>query len=90
MVNNEMFLPLKSICLKINLKQIIFFGSVIFLGLLLFSVVTKNCGIDYLILLGDIQSLENSFDPEFCEYTVEKIDLFNDKCESQVEILDCG
>ena len=90
MVNNEMFLPLKLTSLKINLKKIIFFVSVIFLGIFLFSFITKNCSVDYLILLGDIQSIENSFDPEFCEYTVEKIDLFNAKCESQVEILDCG
>ena len=90
MVNNEMFLPLKSICLKINLKKIIFFGIILFLSLFLFSMVTDNCGIENLILLGDIQSLENSFDPEYCEYAVEKINLFNDKCESQIEILDCG
>ena len=90
MVNSEMFLPSKSISLKINLKKIIFFGSVLLLGLILFSIITKNCAVDYLIILGEIQSIENSFDPELCEYTVEKIDLFNDKCESQIEILDCG
>ena len=90
MVNSEMFLPLKSIFLKINLKKIIFFGSILFLGLFLFSLVTDNCGIENLILLGDVRTLEDSFDPEHCEYVVEKINLFNDKCESQVEILDCG
>ena len=90
MVNNEMFLPSKLICLKINLKKIILFGSVLFLGLILFSFITKNCGFDYLILINDLQSLENSFNPELCEYAVEKIDIFNDKCESQIEILDCG
>ena len=90
MVNNEMFLPLKSTCLKIDLKKIIFFGIILFLGLILFSLITKNCSIDHLILLSDVQSLENSFDPEYCEYTVEKINLLNDKCESQLEILDCG
>ena len=90
MVNNEMFLPLKSTCLKIDLKKIIFFGIILFSGLILFSLITKNCSIDHLILLSDVQSLENSFDPEYCEYTVEKINLLNDKCESQLEILDCG
>ena len=85
-----MFLPLKLTCLKINLKKIIFFGIILFLGLFLFSLVTNNCGIESLILLGDVRSLENSFDPEYCEYTVEKINLFNDRCESQMEILDCG
>ena len=85
-----MFLPLKLICPKINLKKIIFFGFALLIGFVLFSLVTKNCGIDYVVLLNEIQSFENSLDPEHCEYTVEKIDMFNEKCESQIEILDCG
>ena len=90
MVNSEMFLPSKSTCLKINLKKIIFLGSILFLGIILFSLITKNCAIDYMVILSDVHYLEKSFDPEFCEYTVEKINTFNDKCESEIEILDCG
>ena len=90
MVNSEMSLPLKSTCLKINLKKIIFLGGILVLGIILFSFITKNCAIDYMVIFNDVQSLERSFDPEFCEYTVEKIDIFNDKCESEIEILDCG
>ena len=85
-----MFLLWKSIYLKLDLKKFIFFASVIILGLFLFSLITKNCSFDHLIILSDIQSVENSFDPEFCEYTVEKIEMFNDKCESEIEILDCS
>ena len=85
-----MFYLHRSFFSKIDLKKIIFFGIILFLGLILFSLITKNCSIDHLILLSDVQSLENSFDPEYCEYTVEKINLLNDKCESQLEILDCG
>ena len=85
-----MFLPLRLICLKINLKKIILFGIVILFGFVLFSLATKNCGIEYMIILNEIKSFENSLDPEHCEYTVEKIDIFNEKCESQIEILDCG
>ena len=90
MVNNETFLPLKLICQKINLKKILFCGIALFLGFVFLSLITKNCGVEYLAILGEIQSLENSFDPESCEYVVERIDVFNDQCQSQIEILDCG
>jgi len=43
-----------------------------------------------MIILNEITSYEQSLEPEFCEITVEKIDLFNDDCEPQIEILDCG
>jgi hypothetical protein len=43
-----------------------------------------------MIILNEITSLEKSLEPEFCEIIVEKIDLFNDSCEPQIEILDCG
>ena len=85
-----MFLPLKLTCPKINLKKITLFGIALLIGFILFSLATKNCGMDYLIVLNEIQSFENTLDPEHCEYTVEKIDVFNEKCESQIEILDCG
>ena len=41
-------------------------------------------------LLNEISLYEKSLDPEFCEVIVEKIDLFNEQCEPQIEILDCG
>jgi len=43
-----------------------------------------------MIILNEIASYEQSLEPEFCEIIVEKIDLFNDDCEPQIEILDCG
>ena len=43
-----------------------------------------------MIILNEITTYEKSLEPEFCEIIVEKIDLFNDNCEPQVEILDCG
>jgi len=43
-----------------------------------------------MIILNEITSYEQSLEPELCEITVEKIDLFNDDCEPQIEILDCG
>ncbi|WP_428324422.1 hypothetical protein [Nitrosopumilus sp.] len=41
-------------------------------------------------ILNEINSYQDTLDPEFCEVIVEKIDLFNDSCEPQIEILDCG
>ncbi|HJM79786.1 MAG TPA: hypothetical protein QF656_04550 [Nitrosopumilus sp.] len=41
-------------------------------------------------LLNQIRIYEESFDPEFCEDIVEKINSFNDSCNPTIEILDCG
>ena len=51
---------------------------------------SNSCGIQHIQLINDIVSYEQSLDPEFCEIIVEKIDLFNEQCEPQMEILDCG
>ena len=54
------------------------------------SLTGYSCGIQHMIILNEISSYEESLEPEFCETIIEKIDLFNDNCEPQVEILDCG
>jgi hypothetical protein len=41
-------------------------------------------------IITEIASYEKLLDPESCEVIVEKIDFFNDECEPQIEILDCG
>lgn len=41
-------------------------------------------------IMNDFKIYEKSLDSEFCDGLVNKIDLFNDKCETQIEILDCG
>ena len=41
-------------------------------------------------ILNEIKIYEKSFDPEFCELIIEKIDSFNDSCKRKFEILDCG
>ncbi|MDH3192630.1 MAG: hypothetical protein OEM18_08095 [Nitrosopumilus sp.] len=43
-----------------------------------------------MVLVNDLKTYEQSLDPEKCELLVEKIDLFNEKCEPEIEILDCG
>jgi len=54
------------------------------------SLTSYSCGIQHMIILNEITSYEKSLEPEFCESIIEKIDLFNDDCKPQVEILDCG
>jgi hypothetical protein len=50
----------------------------------------SSCIVDHVIISNEISSYEKSLDPEFCENILEKIDLHNDQCDSQIEILDCG
>ena len=75
---------------KINTRNLIFIviGIAVVIVLIIFS--SDSCGIQHMSILNDITSYEQSLDPEFCEVIVEKIDLFNETCEPQVEILDCG
>jgi len=90
MVNNVMFPQWKLIFQKINLRNlilIIFGGALI----ILFIMFTNNsCEFEYLLILDDISTYEKSLDPEFCEIILEKIDVFNNKCDSTIEILDCS
>ena len=57
---------------------------------IIISLTGNSCGIEYILIINDISSYEQSLDPEFCEIIVYRIDLFNDDCEPQIEILDCG
>jgi len=85
-----MFLLWKLILQKINLKNLIFILiGILFIGLII-SFTNYSCGLHHMLIVDDISSYEKSLDPEFCEIIVEKIDLFNDNCEPQIEILDCG
>ena len=54
------------------------------------SLTGYSCGIQHMIILNEITLYEKSLEPELCEIIVEKIDFFNDDCEPQIEILDCG
>ena len=51
---------------------------------------SNSCGIQHIQLINNIASYENTLDPEVCEVIVEKIDLFNEQCKPEIEILDCG
>ena len=75
---------------KISLRNLILITIGISIVGISLSLTGYSCGIQHMIILNEISSYEKSLEPEFCETIIEKIDLFNDDCEPQVEILDCG
>lgn len=90
MVNNVMSLPWKLTFQKNNFKIPIIISSGILIVVLLIFFSNYSCGIQHMQILNEITSYEKTLDPEVCEVIVEKIDFFNDDCEPQIEILDCG
>ena len=70
-------------------KTIVIIIIVISIGLLL-GVLFTSCSARHIGILNDIEKFEQTLDPEFCENIVERIDLFNDECEPEIEIIDCG
>jgi len=85
-----MSLQWKLIFQKINFKNLILITIGIIFVVMLISFSGDSCGIKHMQILNEINSYEKSLNPEICEVIVEKIDLFNDNCKPQVEILDCG
>ena len=75
---------------KTSLRNLLLIAIGISIVGILISFTGYSCGIQHMIILNEITSYEQSLEPEFCEIIVEKIDLFNDDCEPQIEILDCG
>ncbi len=75
---------------KNKIKNLILVFSVIFAAVVVLSVSGNFCGIQHMSLLNDLKTYEQSLDAEYCEVLVERIDLFNEQCEPQIEILDCG
>jgi len=75
---------------KTSLRNLILIIIGILIVGVLISLTGYSCGIQHMTILNEITLFEKSLDPESCEIIVEKIDLFNDDCEPQIEILDCG
>jgi len=75
---------------KASLRNLILISIGISIVMVLIGFSGYSCGIQHMIILNEITSYEKSLEPEFCEIIVEKIDFFNDDCEPQIEILDCG
>ena len=85
-----MYLPWKLTLQKTSLRNLILITVGIAIVGVSISLSGYSCGIQHMTILNEITSYEQSLEPEFCETIIEKIDLFNDDCEPQIEILDCG
>ena len=90
MENNVKFLIWKLILLKNNLRNILLTIFGIFIFVVIFFTYDTSCGVEHFVILNEINVNEKSFDPEFCESILEKIDSFNNQCSPTIEILDCG
>ncbi len=85
-----MYLQWKLTFQKTSLRNLILVGIGISIIGISIGFTGNSCGIQHMIILNEITSYEKTLEPEFCETIVEKIDLFNDDCEPQIEILDCS
>ena len=55
-----------------------------------FSINENSCGIQHVVLINNLQQYERSLDPEICEPLIDEINLFNEQCDPEIEIFDCG
>lgn len=62
--------------------------SIFTVGIIL-GFVVYPCGIQHVVIMDNLKSYEKSFDPEFCDILVEKINSFNAECKPEIELLDC-
>ena len=86
-----MFQQLNLTLLNTSQNKIIFIiaMSIALVGLISMSIL-DSCEIKYVSLLTDINDYEQTLDPNFCYSLLERITSFNEFCEIQLEILDCG
>ena len=89
MENNAMSLQWKLTFQKTS-RNLILAVIVISSVIILIGLSDDSCGLQHMMIWNQITSYEQSLDPELCEVIVERIDSFNEQCEPQIEILDCG
>ena len=80
----------KLIFKKTNSKYFALILGGLFVVMLFMLNNNNSCSVDYVLITNDISTYEQSLDPEYCENILEEINLYNDQCEYQIEILDCG
>lgn len=73
-----------------TIRSLILISAGIFAVIILIGFLTSSCGLQHIVIINDLKSYEQSLDPEFCDGLIQRINLFNDDCEPQVEIFDCG
>ncbi len=92
MVSSETFLQWKLILKKSILKSNSFLFTIIIasLFLVLGILLSDSCGTLQISLLNDINKYEQNLDPDFCDALLNKIQNYNEQCQPEIEILDCG
>ena len=90
MENNAVSQQWKLIFRKINLRKLIVIAFGILIVVLLINFGDYPCSPYRMLLTNEVFHYGGSIDPESCEYLVEKINSYNEICESKIEILDCG
>ena len=90
MENCATYPPWKLTYQKGKLKKLILAAIGILTVVIILALSENSCGLQHIQILNDISTYEETFDPEFCEVVVSKIDLFNDQCTPRFETLDCG
>ncbi|GKS67933.1 hypothetical protein YTPLAS73_14800 [Nitrosarchaeum sp.] len=86
-----MSLQLKLTLQKIKtIRNLVLISAVISAVVLLLGFVLFSCGVQHISIINDLKSYDSSYNPDFCDGLVERINLFNDDCEPKVEIIDCG
>ena len=84
-----MFLLWKLIFQKNNLIILILISTLIIIALVLSNPI-NSCSVERMLVLNELVDKEKYLEPEHCEIMLERIYSFNDSCESEIEIIDCG
>ena len=77
-------------------KIVLVIGVIVFLVFLFFysfttnSISTLGCGIENVSLISEKNHYERTLDPDFCYDLVQKILEYNDRCNLEIELIDCG
>jgi len=72
------------------LRNSIIIAVIVLVGTGTGLLVLNSCPARHFSLLNDLNQNSENMDPDFCYELLEKIDLFNEECQPQIEIIDCG
>ncbi len=75
---------------KSKKKFYLLFGLLPIMGILLAFYISDSCVYQHASILGNLSDLEKNFDPVTCEIILDRVINFNEKCEPEIEIMDCG
>lgn len=90
MVNNVMFLQLRLTLSKPKLLIIIGVGGLLVIASSVLAFQYGQCTVDRFVINQDLKEWEKTLDPEDCENILDRIYQFNDQCQENIEIVDCG